>query len=294
MITYVCADARKPADAAVQYGVSIVIPAHNEERSVGRLLNGLLGADRGELEIIVVCNGCTDRTADVARSFGVRVIELAEPSKRAAVAVGNRAARRFPRLYVDADVELDSYAVRALCSAVGQPAVLAAAPQRSLNLDGASRLVRSYYAVWTRLPQVSSGLFGRGVLAVSAEGYDRISALPPAMSDDLAVSEAFGPTERTLVQDAVTVIRGPRTLRDLIRRRIRVATGNAELDLAGRRSDAAKTSWMILARMIRQEPAMAGPAVVFAAVALIAKVGAARRVRAGDFTTWLRDESSRH
>jgi glycosyltransferase involved in cell wall biosynthesis len=293
MMTPVCADVREPAGATVRQGASIVIPAHNEERSIGRLLREFVNTAEDELEIIVVCNGCSDRTADIARSFGVQVIELSEPSKRKAIAAGNRVARLFPRLYVDADVELDSSAVRALCSAVGQRPMLAAAPQRLLDLDGASRLVRSYYEVWTRLPQVSAGLFGRGVLAVSAEGYDRISALPPAMSDDLAVSEAFQPNERTVVQDAVAVVRGPRTLRDLIRRRIRVATGNAELDLAARRSDEAKTSWAVLARMVKEDPAIAGPVAVFAAVALIAKVGAARRVRSGDFTTWLRDESSR-
>ena len=48
--------------------VSFVIPAHNEEAVIGRCLTALLaGARRDELDIIVVCNGCTDRTAEVAR-----------------------------------------------------------------------------------------------------------------------------------------------------------------------------------------------------------------------------------
>ena len=45
--------------------ISIVIPAHNEEAVIGRLLRSL--SDRKENdEIIVVCDGCSDRTAEIA------------------------------------------------------------------------------------------------------------------------------------------------------------------------------------------------------------------------------------
>jgi N-acetylglucosaminyl-diphospho-decaprenol L-rhamnosyltransferase len=273
--------------------VSIVVPAHNEEASIARLLESLrAGAQPGEVEVIVVCNGCSDRTAEIARGFGVHVVELAEPSKAAAVAYGDSLANHYPRLYVDADVELDVPAVRALCAAL-EGAVLAAGPRRELLLDHTSWLVRAYYAVWKRLPQVGTGLFGRGVVAVSAAGHERTRALPAVMSDDLAMSEAFAPSERAVVDDAVVRIRSPRTLRDLIRRRIRVATGNTQLDQAGRRSDAAKTSWTDLLRIARTEPRVAAAVPVFAGVAIVARLASRRRVRSGDFSTWLRDDSSR-
>jgi GT2 family glycosyltransferase len=272
---------------------SILVPAHNEETSIVRLLESLrAGAQPGEFEVIVVCNGCSDRTAEIARGFGVQVAELAEPSKAAALAHGDSLAHCHPRLYVDADVDLDIPAVRALCAALDD-GVLAAGPRRELVLDQASLLVRAYYAVWRRLPQVRTGLFGRGVVAVSAAGHERTRALPAVMSDDLAMSEAFAPSERAVVDDAVVVIRPPRTLRDLLRRRIRVATGNTQLDQAGRRSDAAKTSWADLLRIARREPRVAAAVPVFVAVAVGAKLASRRRVRSGDFSTWLRDDSSR-
>lgn len=272
---------------------SIVVPAHNEETSIARLLDSLkAGAQPGEFEVIVVCNGCSDRTAEIARGFGVQVAELAEPSKAAALAHGDSLAHLHPRLYVDADVDLDVPAVRALCAALDE-GVLAAGPRREFMLDQASLLVRAYYAVWRRLPQVRTGLFGRGVVAVSAAGHERTGALPAVMSDDLAMSEAFAPSERAVVDDAVVVIRPPRTLRDLLRRRIRVATGNTQLDQAGRRSDAAKTSWADLLRIARSEPSVAAAVPVFVAVAVGAKLASRRRVRSGDFSTWLRDDSSR-
>jgi len=272
---------------------SIVIPAHNEEASIARLLESLkAGAQPGEFEVIVVCNGCSDRTAEIARGFGVQVAELAEPSKAAALAHGDSLAHHYPRLYVDADVDLDVPAVRALCAALDGD-VLAAGPRRELVLDEASSLVRAYYAVWSCLPQVRTGLFGRGVVAVSAAGHERTRALPAVMSDDLAMSEAFAPSERAVVDEAVVMIRTPRTLRDLLRRRIRVATGNTQLDQVGRRSDAAKTSWADLLRLARTEPRVAAGLPVFVAVAVVARLASRRRVRSGDFSTWLRDDSSR-
>jgi GT2 family glycosyltransferase len=273
---------------------SIVIPAHNEEASIARLLGPLIaGAQPGEFEVIVVCNGCSDRTAEIARSFGVQVAELAEPSKAAALVHGDSLAHHYPRLYVDADVELDAPAVRALCAALDDGSVLAAGPRREIPLDQASSLVRAYYGVWSRLPQVRAGLFGRGVLAVSAAGHERTRGLPSVMSDDLAMSEAFTPSERDVVDEAVVMIRPPRTLRDLVRRRIRVATGNTQLDQFGGRSEAAKTSWADLLRMVRSEPRVAAGVPVFVGVAVAAKLGSRRRVRSGDFSTWLRDDSSR-
>lgn len=53
--------------------VSVIIPAFNEESSIGLVLNAL--PKESIHEIIVVDNGSTDATARVAREFGVRVVE---------------------------------------------------------------------------------------------------------------------------------------------------------------------------------------------------------------------------
>jgi glycosyltransferase involved in cell wall biosynthesis len=275
--------------------VSIVVPAHNEERSIRRLLDALtVDAAPGEFEIIVVCNGCTDTTAAIAAGYApaVRVVDLPEPSKRAALKRGDVEAGSFPRLYVDADVVVDATTVRRLAQALRGP-VLAAAPTRVLPRDGVGRLVRAYYDVWEQLPQVRSALFGRGVIAVSATGHERIRALPPAMSDDLAMSAAFATGEQTVVSDAAVTVWPPRTLRDLMRRRIRVNTGNAELDQGGARPTELKTSPRTVLRVARTNPRLIPSVAVFLSVAVASKIAARRRVARGDFDTWLRDESSR-
>jgi glycosyltransferase involved in cell wall biosynthesis len=55
--------------------VSVVVPVYNEEFGLGMCLEALLKQDYpGSYEIIVVDNASTDRSAEIARSFGCRVI----------------------------------------------------------------------------------------------------------------------------------------------------------------------------------------------------------------------------
>jgi hypothetical protein len=276
---------------------SIVVPAHNEEALLGRLLSRLLEhAGPEEFDIVVVANGCTDGTEAVAAGFAprVRVVSTGIPSKRAALRLGDEAARGFPRLYVDGDVELGTADARRLCAAVAAPGVLAAAPERAFDLAGRRWPVRWYYEVWTRLPEVRAGLFGRGVLAVSEAGHRRVAALPPVMADDLAVSLAFAPAERVVLADARALIRPPRTWADLIRRRVRVETGISQVEQAAVvPGTSARTSPRDLLRLVRAEPRLALRMPVFLAAAVLARLRARAAVRSGDFTTWLRDDSSR-
>lgn len=107
-----------------------MIPAHNESQVIGRLLGQLIpAAAADELNVLVVANGCTDDTAEVAASYGpgVRVLSVPVASKHAALTASYDLAADYPRIYVDADVELRACDVRALAAALRQPGVLAAA-----------------------------------------------------------------------------------------------------------------------------------------------------------------------
>ena len=273
---------------------SVLIPAHDEERTIGRLLGDLASAHQeGRLEVVVVCNGCTDATATVARSYGVTVLDLEEPGKSNALTEGEKVARGEVVVYLDADVEISAASVETLVAAVEGEQVLAAGPRRRVPRTGVARPVAWYYDVWESLPSVREGLFGRGVIALSARGAERVRALPPAMSDDLAVSEAFAPHERRVVDGVEVVVHPPRTVADLVRRRTRVVTGNVQADGSTLRRPSSRTGGHTLVALVRTRPYLAPKVAVFLAVGLVARARARRAVRAGDFSTWERDESSR-
>jgi glycosyltransferase involved in cell wall biosynthesis len=278
--------------------VSIVVPAHNEARVIGRLLRQILSsAGPDELDIVVVANGCTDDTVEVAASFGppVRVVSVPAASKRDALAEGNRAASGFPRLYVDADVELGSSDVRALGEALRRPGVLGAGPVVVHALAGRPWPIRWYYDVWTRLPEVQCGLFGRGVVGVSEEGYRRIASLPPVLADDLAASLEFSPAERMIVPDAKVTVHPPRTFSDLLRGRARYAMGTTQLEQAqGAPVATARTRPADLAAIVRREPHLAPRAALFLMVAVLSRAKARRVTRKAGYAVWLRDASSRN
>src|SRR5580698_8175120 len=52
--------------------VSVIIPVRNEARNLSRCLESLRGAG----EIYVIDSGSTDETADIARSFGAKVVQF--------------------------------------------------------------------------------------------------------------------------------------------------------------------------------------------------------------------------
>ncbi|WP_454851931.1 glycosyltransferase [Promicromonospora soli] len=271
---------------------SVVVPAHDEERTLGRLLDALC-APPGRLEIVVACNGCTDATAEVARRYPVTVLDLPEPSKLKALRAADRAATAFPRVYLDADVEITAAGVARLARAVGTDGIHLAGPRRVLPRTGVSRVAGWYYDVWEALPHVRSGLFGRGVLALSAQGVERVRALPSVLADDLAFAEAFDPAERVVVDDVTVQVHPARTWADLVRRRTRVAKGNVQADRAGLRGGGARTAPGDLWKVVRERPALAPKVPVFLAVTVAGRLRARAAVRRGDFTTWERDASSR-
>jgi hypothetical protein len=277
--------------------LSIVIPAHNEEQVVGRLLGQLVSsAEEGELDIVVVANGCTDNTAEVAASFGplVRALSIPVASKREALDTGNRAAEGFPRLYVDADVELRTEDARELCQALQRPGVLAAGPERKLAMTARRWPIRWYYDVWARLPEVRHGLFGRGVIGVSEAGYARIAAMPPVLADDLAASLVFSPGERMIVPGAMVTVHPPRTFADLLRVRTRAAMGVNQIEHTEAAPDStARTRPADLLTMARRDPRLAPRVALFLGVALLARARARRLEMRHREPEWLRAESSR-
>lgn len=280
--------------------ISIVVPAHNEATVIGRCLRALTdGAAPDELEIIVVCNGCSDETAKLARGFApaVQVIETDVPSKTNAMNLGDQAARVFPRLYVDADVVMDIASVRTLVEALDGEATLAAAPAvETVFPPGAAWAVKAYYAFWMALPYVQEGMMAAGAYAMSEKGRSRFDAFPDIISDDGYVRLQFGPGERIEVAGATSRVSAPGNLTDLIRIKTRSRLGTYQLEtrfgeLFHREATTKQYTSAFIS--ILRRPNLYVSALPYVWVNLVSRYRA-RKQRAGlDGYLWERDHSSR-
>ena len=280
--------------------ISVIIPAHNESSVIQRGLTALLdGAAAGELEVIVVANGCTDDTAAKVRAFGhsdVRLIEAAIGSKSNALNLGDVAATCFPRFYVDADVVLTFAHLRRIAAELETGAALAACPGMRMDLTSASWGVRAYYAIWRELPYVREGMMGVGVYALSREGRGRFQQFPAIIADDGYVRLLFGAGERIAVESTYSVVTAPSRVSGLVKIKTRGRLGLYQLkamfpelyshDKKGKRYGSALG---IIARKPKFWPA----AITYFWVNLATRWRARRQLASLDQYKWERDNSSR-
>ncbi|MFA9478199.1 glycosyltransferase [Phycisphaerales bacterium AB-hyl4] len=278
--------------------ISVIIPAHNEAAVIARGLEALVnGAEPGELEVIVACNGCTDETAAIARQYAptVKVVETQTASKIAGLNLGDEHACGYPRFYVDADVVLSIESVRRIATVLREGSVPAACPRMAMDLASSSWPVRAYYRVWQRLPYTQAGMMGAGTYAMSEVGRSRFDKFPDVIADDGYVRLLFAEHERPAVPGAVSKVTAPATLGDLLRIKTRSRYGIYQLqqrypELAQREA-AAKNYGGGLRDVMRD--IWLWPCVpVYVWVAWMSRRRARRQMSAAGYV-WERDESSR-
>ena len=98
-----------------EWSLSIVIPAFNRERRIALAIRSALNQTVAAEEIIVVDDGSTDRTSEVAKSFGsqVRVVSIENngtgPARPRNVGIGS--ARTSHIMFLDSDDFLEPHIV---------------------------------------------------------------------------------------------------------------------------------------------------------------------------------------
>lgn len=81
---------------------SIIIPAYNEENYIEKCLEMF----DDSVETIVVANGCTDKTAEVAKKYATKVVEIKEKGVSKARNEGARLSESDFLIFLDADIIL--------------------------------------------------------------------------------------------------------------------------------------------------------------------------------------------
>ena len=84
--------------------LSLIIPAYNEAEVIKATLGAINEAIASEfVEILVVCNGCTDNTAEIAKKAGANVLTISDKGAAKASNFGAKRATTDTLLFLDAD-----------------------------------------------------------------------------------------------------------------------------------------------------------------------------------------------
>jgi cellulose synthase/poly-beta-1,6-N-acetylglucosamine synthase-like glycosyltransferase len=224
--------------APVTPSMTLVVAAYNEEDVIADRIENALAFDypRGRLEIIVACDGCTDRTESIVAAYaqhGVVLLSLPRQGKiHALTAAAGRASGEI-LVFSDANTMCEPGALRALARNFADPAVGGVAGHTAYRLDARSessshgeRLYWDYDSWLKRLETLAGSVVSAhgGLYAVRA-GLFRPPA-DPAVTDDFAISTAVIEQGYRLVfepQARATEFAVPEARREF-RRRVRLMT----------------------------------------------------------------------
>jgi glycosyltransferase involved in cell wall biosynthesis len=102
--------------------ISVIIPAHNEDGYLGETLAALQCQTYRRFEVVVVANGCQDKTVAVARGRCDRLVAVSRKNLGRARNLGARLARGALLVFLDADTLLEPAALARMAAAFSQTA----------------------------------------------------------------------------------------------------------------------------------------------------------------------------
>jgi len=187
----------------------VIVPARNEEASLGACLESLTGQQGIAFEVIVVDDGSTDRTAAIARSFrSVKLIQAGPlpkgwSGKSNAVYTGALQARGEWLLFTDADtVHLPGSLARALDEAKSHgAAMLSYSPaqelhgfvQRAVMPVIFAELAATYRPCEVSDPNSPTAAANGQYLLITSEAYDAVdghAAIATCLLEDVELARA--------------------------------------------------------------------------------------------------------
>lgn len=88
-------------------GISVLIPAYNEENVIRKTLRTVLKSDYKNFEVILVDDGSTDKTSEIAKKFNIKIINGKHKGKSEALNLGMKFAKFNFIVTLDADTLVD-------------------------------------------------------------------------------------------------------------------------------------------------------------------------------------------
>lgn len=151
---------KKTAPSEKFSGITVVIPAHNEEEYIRDAIESAIGAEfDGGKEIIVVDDGSADRTAEIAASYSqVKLIRTKHSGKSASINRALSEAKGDLIAIVDGDSRIQENSLKEMAAEVGRDNTAAACcPVRVRNR-------KKFICMWLHISEIYFSLM-RGLFS---------------------------------------------------------------------------------------------------------------------------------
>jgi len=187
-----------PPASGASYGVSVIIPALNEEKVIATTVERILASDHPDLSVIVIDDGSRDATAAIVeQQFGddprVELVRIANAGKANALNVGLTRARGEAIVALDADTQFDRDTISRLVRWFADPGVGAVAGNAKVG-NRINTITR-----WQALEYIVSQNLERRALAA----LDTLTVVPGAVGAwrRSVLDQLGGFTASTLAED---------------------------------------------------------------------------------------------
>ncbi len=189
---------RPPAEPSQWPAITIVVPAYNEERGIGRTIESLLAIDypAQQRHIIVLSDASTDRTDEIVTSYAGRGVQLLRQPVRSGKDAGEIAALPHIKgeivVNTDATIRIDPAALKPLVQAF-QDSTVGVASGRDVSVGSlsaeANRGESGYvgYEMWLRSLETRIGsIVGASGCFYAIRRSLHGASIPPGYSRDFA------------------------------------------------------------------------------------------------------------
>lgn len=177
---------------------SFVIPALNEEKLIGNCIDSITPQLLKEDEIIVVDNGSRDKTAQIAKKLGCRVVGEKEKGIGPARNRGAKEARGEIICFVDADGVLSkNWLLEARKSLKGKDVVVVDGLIIFAHKNVFKLIFYNIYTLLVYLGLILSGLllkkhyFTGNNMAIRKDIFKKLGGFEPVVSEQLYLSKKF-------------------------------------------------------------------------------------------------------
>ena len=166
---------------------SVIVPAHNEEQYIGKCLRAIRTAEEqtesGSVQIIVVANRCTDKTAEIAAQYGAEVIENQDKCIASIRNAGAKAAAGEILVTVDADTYIAPETFTEIRTLLESGRYIGGGAVPTFDRASLGIAVSTFYVLLQMLPEIirCRGMLSGAVFWCRKSDFDAVGGFDPSL-----------------------------------------------------------------------------------------------------------------